>query len=69
MEFLTMFGKDVAKNRSFGNNIIFLQQFFPFRGGGCFLCPSGNAYVITMRESAYFLHCTRISSIINAGVL
>ena len=30
------FGKFVAKNRNFGNNIIFLQQFFPVRGGGGF---------------------------------
>ena len=27
------FVKYVAKNRNFGNNIIFLQQFFPVRGG------------------------------------
>ena len=26
-------GKVVAKNRAFGNNIIFLQQFFPVGGG------------------------------------
>ena len=32
MEFLSIFGKVVAKNRAFGNNIIFLQQFFQFRG-------------------------------------
>ena len=30
------FGKFVTKNRAFGNNIIFLQQFFRFRGGGNF---------------------------------
>ena len=47
MEFLTIFGKVVAKNRAFGNNIIFLQQFFPFRGGGTFpMFPHcGGAYV------------------------
>ena len=28
MEFLSIFGNVVAKNRAFGNNIIFLQQFF-----------------------------------------
>ena len=33
IEFLSIFGKVVAKNRSFGNNIIFLQQFFPGSGG------------------------------------
>ena len=27
-------GKYVAKNRNIGNSIIFLQQFFPVRGGG-----------------------------------
>ena len=30
--FLNIIGKVVAKNRAFGNNIIFLQQFFQFRG-------------------------------------
>ena len=30
--FFTIFGKFVTKNIAFGNNIIFLQQFFPFRG-------------------------------------
>ena len=34
MEFLTIFGKVVAKNRAFGNNIIFQQQFFSLSGGG-----------------------------------
>ena len=34
IKILTIFGKDVAKNRAFGNNIIFPQQFFPFRGRG-----------------------------------
>ena len=32
MEFLSLLWKFVAKNRAFGNNIIFLQQFFPVRG-------------------------------------
>ena len=46
IEFLTIFGKVVAKNRAFGNNIIFLQQFFQFRGGGTFPVspPPGGAY-------------------------
>ena len=34
IEFLSILGKFVAKNRNVGNNIIFLQQFFPVRGGG-----------------------------------
>ena len=34
LNFYLFFGKSVAKNRAFGNNIIFLQQFFPVRGGG-----------------------------------
>ena len=33
------FWKVVAKNRAFGNNIVLLQQFFPFRGGGLPPCP------------------------------
>ena len=33
IELSTIFGKVIAKNRAFGNNSIFLQQLFPFRGG------------------------------------
>ena len=32
IEFLSILGKFVAKNRNFGNNIIFLQKNFPVRG-------------------------------------
>ena len=32
LHFYLFLGKFVAKNRNFGNNIIFLQQFFPVRG-------------------------------------
>ena len=34
LNFYLFLEKVVAKNRAFGNNIIFLQQFFPVRGGG-----------------------------------
>ena len=34
--FFIFFRKFVTKNRAFGNNTIFLQQFFRFRGGGEF---------------------------------
>ena len=34
--FLATFLKVVAKNRAFGNNLIFLQQVFNFGGGGTF---------------------------------
>ena len=34
LNFYLFLGKVVAKNRAFGNNINFLQQFFPVRGGG-----------------------------------
>ena len=34
INFCLFLGKFVAKNRAFGNNIIFLQQFFPVGGGG-----------------------------------
>ena len=34
LNFYLFLEKVVAKNRDFGNNIIFLQQFFPVRGGG-----------------------------------
>ena len=33
LNFYLFLGKFVAKYRNFGNNIIFLQQFFPVRGG------------------------------------
>ena len=49
IEFLTIFGKVVAKNRAFENNIIFLQHFFQFRGGGNVLyVPPGGAYGILL---------------------
>ena len=48
--FLTICGKVVAKNRAFGNNIIFLQQFFPFRGGGFPPFPPGYATGFVMTE-------------------
>ena len=32
MEFLIIFGNFVTKNRAFGNNTTFLQQFFRFQG-------------------------------------
>ena len=35
LNFNLYLGKVVANNRAFGNNIIFLKQFFPVRGGGC----------------------------------
>ena len=47
IEFVTIFGKVAAKNRAFGNNIIFLQQFFPW-GGERSLFPPGGAYVLTL---------------------
>ena len=34
LKFYLFLGKFVAKNRNLGNNIIFLQQFFPLGGGG-----------------------------------
>ena len=34
LNFYLFLAKIVAKNRNFGNNIIFLQQFFSGSGGG-----------------------------------
>ena len=34
LNFYLFLGKVVAKNRAFGNSLIFLQQLFPVRGGG-----------------------------------
>ena len=34
LNFYLLLGKVVAKSRAFGNNIIFLQQFFSGSGGG-----------------------------------
>ena len=46
MAFLATFGKVVAKNGAFGNNAIFLQEFFQFRGSGTFpVSTNGGAYV------------------------
>ena len=40
--FYFYFGKFVTKNRAFGNNTIFLKQFFSVSGGG-FPFPPGHA--------------------------
>ena len=34
LNFYLFLGKVVAKNRAFGNTVVFLQQFFQVRGGG-----------------------------------
>ena len=39
---ILFFRKFVTKNRAFGNNTIFLQQFFMFRGGDFPLPPGCN---------------------------
>ena len=44
IKFLTMFGKVFAKNRAFGNNIIFLEQFFPFRWRTFHIFLPGGVY-------------------------
>ena len=46
IEILSIFGKSVAKNRNFGNNIIFLQQFFRF--GGVW-----TAYATELQQAAW----------------
>ena len=38
IEVLVIFGKFVAKNRAFGNNIIFLQQSFSISGEDSSAC-------------------------------
>ena len=57
MEFLTNFRKIVAKNRALGNNIIFLQQFFPFREGGGFSPVPHSGYATGYRHlDKHFRH-------------
>ena len=43
LDFFIIFGKFVTKNRDFGNNTIFQQQFLRFRGGGISPFPPGYA--------------------------
>ena len=43
LNFIMIFGIFVTKNRAFGNNTIFLQQFFRLRGGGFPLPPPKSA--------------------------
>ena len=47
IEFLTIFGNAAAKNRAFGNIVIFLQQSFPFRR--TFPIPSCGDYALTLQ--------------------
>ena len=49
--FFYFFRKFVTKNRAFGNNTIFLQQFFRFRGRGNF--PPSPPW---LRPWNYILH-------------
>ena len=55
-----IFGKFVTKNRAFGNNTSFLQQFFRFRGD---FPPSPPGYalgwVLTNRNGAWGRHGAR----------
>ena len=49
------FAKFVTKNRALGNNTVFLQQFFRFRGGGDFPLATPLSIGISYIPSAYFL--------------
>ena len=53
------FGKFVAKNRNFGNNIIFLQQFFPVRGGGSNPQTPPPAYATGLKKFSKLRHRSR----------
>ena len=63
IEFLASFGKVVAKNRSFGNNTIFLQQFFRFRGGRSLCSPLAAPmhFWLEIQNSFNTLHLNLIS--------
>ena len=52
MEFLPIL-EVIAKNRAFGNNIIFLQQFFQVWGGGVSYVPPGGNYVSIKQSFGY----------------
>ena len=52
LSFIYLFGKVVARNRAFGNNINFLQQFLSISVGERSLCPpTGGAYVYLRRQA------------------
>ena len=60
--FILFFRKFVTKNRAFGNNTIFLQQFFRFRGGGNFPpFPPGYALASMHMSVARMLHCAKVT--------
>ena len=52
MEFLFFLGKFVTKDRAFGNNTSFLQQFFSVSGGG--VSPSPLATPLTLSDDGFF---------------
>ena len=64
LKFFAIFGKFVAKNRAFGNNIIFLQQNFPISGGDVRRVPLGypTDYAMILPIVLYnlpiYTHCT-----------
>ena len=45
LNFIMIFEKFATKNRAFGNNTIFLQQFFRLRGGDSPLHPNPPMYI------------------------
>ena len=55
LNFYIFLGKVVAKNRAFGNTIIFQQQFFPVRGDGFEppLTPPADATGYNMHPAAW----------------
>ena len=62
------FGTFVAKNRNFGSNIIFLQQFFPVRGGGANLQTSPPpAYATEIEADVIVLNTYTNSKLILTG--
>ena len=54
LNFLFFIRKFVTKNRAFGNNTIFLQQFFRFRGGGG-ISPLPPGYALALENKTIFL--------------
>ena len=64
--FYFIFRKFVTKNRAFGYNTSFLQQFFRFRGGGIFPLPAPGYALDAKSSFITFLH-SKSSSISSLG--
>ena len=63
LNFYLFLGKVVAKNRAFGNNIIFLQHFFRLGGGGSSPPNPTEDQYNPLRFITFLLNCLKTGNV------